>query len=163
MKTLVVFYSRTGTTKKVAEMVASKLACDIEEITDLKNRGGPLGWLSAGRDAGNKSLTKIGKLIKNPKNYDLTVIGSPVWNGTVSAPIRTYILENGESLGRIALFLTGYSPDNRQVINEVAGLLKEKMLASLDLNNKLVLTDKYYEKLEEFLRSLNDLSIKDGK
>jgi flavodoxin len=43
MKTLVVYYSRTGTTRKVAEAIAGILRCDIEEVVDTKKRSGILG------------------------------------------------------------------------------------------------------------------------
>ena len=36
MKYLVVFYSRTGVTKKVAQYLAQRLSCDCEEIIDKK-------------------------------------------------------------------------------------------------------------------------------
>jgi flavodoxin len=36
MKSLVVYYSRTGKTRFVAETVAALLGSDIEEIVDLK-------------------------------------------------------------------------------------------------------------------------------
>ena len=64
MKPLVVFYSRTGTTKKVAETISSILKCDVEEVFDTKNRAGVLGWLRSGRDAGSKKLTAIDKAKK---------------------------------------------------------------------------------------------------
>ena len=40
MRLLVVFYSRTGNSKFVAEKVVSELSADSEEVVDLKNRRG---------------------------------------------------------------------------------------------------------------------------
>jgi len=56
---LVVFYSRSGNTKKVATDIASALGADLEEIVEKKNRQGNLGWLSGGRDAMKKAQTEI--------------------------------------------------------------------------------------------------------
>ena len=51
VKSLVVYYTRDGNTKFVAETVAAELGSDIEEVVDMKNRAGKLGWMSAGRDS----------------------------------------------------------------------------------------------------------------
>jgi len=48
VKPLVVFYSRTGTTKKVGEALVDLLQCDNEELIDTKKRTGPLGAYSLG-------------------------------------------------------------------------------------------------------------------
>jgi len=47
MKTLVVYYSRTGKTKFVAEKIAVELKADVEEVVDLKSRSGRFGFLKA--------------------------------------------------------------------------------------------------------------------
>jgi hypothetical protein len=60
MKTLVVYYSRTGNAKFVAETAAKELGADVEEIVDRKSRAGPLGWVSAG---------KAGSRGKKPKSH----------------------------------------------------------------------------------------------
>ena len=57
MKSLVVYYSRTGNAKFVAQTIAEQLGSEIEEIKDLKSREGALGWISAGRDATQKAST----------------------------------------------------------------------------------------------------------
>ena len=44
MKCLVVYYTRTGKTKFVAEAIATQLGADLEEVVDLKKRGGAIGW-----------------------------------------------------------------------------------------------------------------------
>lgn len=45
MKTLVIYYSLSGNTQKVAEAIASKLKADINRLEDSGNRKGPLGML----------------------------------------------------------------------------------------------------------------------
>jgi len=57
MKSLVVFYSRTGATKLVGESLDEMLDCDSEELFDTKKRSGPLGYVTAGRDALAKKLS----------------------------------------------------------------------------------------------------------
>ena len=68
MKILVVYYSRTGNTKFVAEEITAELNADMEEIVDLKSRGGKMGWLSASRDATGNRQTNIGETKRNPKD-----------------------------------------------------------------------------------------------
>jgi flavodoxin len=40
---LVVYYSRSGTTRKIAEALSEALACDLEEIVEDKSRAGSFG------------------------------------------------------------------------------------------------------------------------
>jgi flavodoxin len=40
MRPLVVYYSRTGNARFVAEKIASELSADTEEVIDSKNRRG---------------------------------------------------------------------------------------------------------------------------
>lgn len=61
VKSLVVYYSRTGNTRFVAEMIAEKLKADIEELIDKKGRGGSIGFLIAGKDAALKKETQMGR------------------------------------------------------------------------------------------------------
>ena len=105
MKKLVVYYSRTGNTHKVAEEITNGLECDIEEIIDTKNRSGPLGYIRSGRDAGNRKLTVLKDIINDPSQYDLLIIGTPLWAWHVSTPVRTYIHENQANFKDVALFL----------------------------------------------------------
>lgn len=105
MKTLVVFYSRSGTTKRVAQEVAKALNADVDEVVDKKPRNGILGFLIAGYDATKGKTTEI-EFEKDPSSYDLVVIGTPVWNGRVTPAIRTYLLQNREKIKNAAFFCT---------------------------------------------------------
>ena len=68
MKVLVVYYSRTGNTRFVAETIAQSLEADIEEIKDRKNRMGIFGFLRADMKPYSKNLQILkypGKIRRN--------------------------------------------------------------------------------------------------
>jgi flavodoxin len=106
MKSLVVYYTRTGNAKFVAETIAAKLGSDIEEIVDQKKRAGTLGWVSAGRDSTQEKETQITPTKLSPSNYDLIIIGTPIWAWRPTPAIRTYAKQNDLSGKKIALFFT---------------------------------------------------------
>jgi flavodoxin len=106
MKTLVIYYTRTGNTKFVAETVAAELGADIEEVIDMKNRQGKLSFMSAGRDAMRGKETEIGQTKRIPTDYDLIIIGQPVWAGNPTPAIRTYMSKNDLSGRKVALFFS---------------------------------------------------------
>jgi flavodoxin len=106
MKTLVIYYTRTGNAKFIAETIAAELGADIEEVIDLKNRQGKLAFLPAGRDAMRGKETEIAQTKRTPTNYDLIIIGQPVWAGSPTPAIRTYLNKNDLSGRKVALFFS---------------------------------------------------------
>jgi flavodoxin len=118
MKSLVVFYSRTGTTKRIGEALAQLLECDNEELVDTKKRSGPLGFVSAGRDAQAKNLTTLADIKHDPALYDLVILGTPMWGGTLSGAMRTYISANKSKFKRVAFFCTQGGTENKQLFDE---------------------------------------------
>jgi flavodoxin len=152
MKSLVVFYSRTGTTKKVAEAISKKLNADIEEIVDLKSRKGILGFFSGGKDAFKKELTKIKKTEKNPADYDLVLIGSPIWAGTMVPAVRTYL--NDAKIKKAAFFATGGSPSPQRVFPDMHEMIVDTQnIGQLYIPMKEVKKGAE-EKIEEFVKRL---------
>ncbi|RZF25658.1 flavodoxin [Paraburkholderia sp. UYCP14C] len=103
-KILVVFYSRSGTTRKVASVLARMLGADVEEIVDRGARGGPFGYVRSLVEAMHARPSQIAPPKHDASDYDLVVIGSPVWSGTVSSPVRAYLYANFERLNRVAFF-----------------------------------------------------------
>jgi flavodoxin len=106
VKSLVVYYSRTGNAKFVAETVAAELGADIEEIVDKKSRAGKLGWVSAGRDGMQGRETQIEPTKLVPADYDIVVVGTPVWAWSPCAAIRTWMGKNDLARKKVALFFT---------------------------------------------------------
>jgi hypothetical protein len=56
---LVVYYSRSGTTRKIAEAFSEALACDLEEIVEDKSRAGSFGYIRSLVEARQKRPSVI--------------------------------------------------------------------------------------------------------
>ena len=161
MKTLVIFYSRTGTAKKVAEALAEKLACETEEIFDTQDRSGPMGWLYAGRDATLRKLTKIKPPEKNPADYELAVIGTPIWSFNVSTPIRAYLNEFKNKLPRVAFYCTMDGSGAERAFREMGQIIGKEPSATQAFLTKEVAnnTDSHQEKINQFAKKLHGQGV----
>ncbi|HOC03286.1 MAG TPA: flavodoxin [Candidatus Ratteibacteria bacterium] len=129
-KVLVIFYSRTGITKKVAEKIADILSCDIEEITDLKNRRGIKGFIVGIKDSIRKNTTKIKPVEKNPSDYSMVIIGTPVWALSMAPAIRTYIYHNKSKFNDVAFFCTAGGTGIEKTIIEMGTICNKKPVAT---------------------------------
>ena len=154
MNALVVYYSRTGTTIKAAEKLVSLLKCASEEICDTKNRKGIIGWLSAGKTATRKELTKLENVQNDPASFDMVVVGTPVWNHTMSTAIRTYLTQYKDSFRKVAFFCTHQYTDD-DPFEEMASLCGRTPVATLTLlRKKEVEVDQFIAKAKEFVARL---------
>ena len=92
-KVLVVYYSQTGNTEKVAQVIAQSLNADVEAILPVVPYDGDFGQtIERGRkelEEGN--FPEIGPLSLNPQDYDVIFLGYPVWFGTYAPPVETYL------------------------------------------------------------------------
>jgi len=141
MKVLIVYYSRTGNTKKVAEAMQEKLACDIEEIQGQKSYAGVFGWTMAGKEGSQKVAAKIKPTFKNPADYDLIIFGTPIWAWNISSPLRGYLLKNKSKFKKIAAFCT-MGGNQGQSFEEIEKICQKTLEAKVAFVDKEVLAGK---------------------
>jgi flavodoxin len=125
MKSLVIYYSRSGDTRFVAEKISQEIGGDVEEIIDKKRRNGLLGFVLSGYDATRGKVTKIAEMKKSPKDYDLIVVGTPMWNKRITPAVRTYLKNNNLSEKRVALFCTNLGSQPERVFKTLKELKPE--------------------------------------
>lgn len=92
MSLQIYYYTRTGRSKTVAEVIANKYYEGIKEITDNEKWNGPLGFLKGGAKAARKDQVSI----TYPKlnDEDDIVLVFPVWAGTFPPAVRMFLDEN---------------------------------------------------------------------
>ena len=106
MSTLLVYHSRTGTTKLVCETLQKNLNADLLEIKDTKDRSGTLGFISASIDAFRHNHSPIEPEQLDLSSYDFIVVASPVWSWNLSTPIHTLFEKNRFDDKKLVLITT---------------------------------------------------------
>lgn len=107
-KVLVVYFSLTGRTRMVAKAIAKEIGADLEEISPLQPyplRGAFL-YVHGGMQALFGRTPPIEPLIAKLAEYDMFVIGTPIWAGKISPPMRTFLNQNQFTGKRVAFFCT---------------------------------------------------------
>jgi flavodoxin len=158
MKPLVAFYSRTGTTRILAQVIAEVLACETEEIFDTKNRSGVFGLLSAAWDGGFKRATPIQETEKDPALYDIVILGTPIWNSRMACAMRTYISEHRDRLKEVAFFCTCGGSGQKRAFEEMEELSGKKPIAVLEITKQEVKKKKHGPKVDQFLQMIETKS-----
>lgn len=95
-----------GHTRRLAEEIRSATGADIEEIIEQRPRHGAWGMLRALWDASLHRKSGVLETKHNPADYDLLVLGGPIWASRLAAPVRTFAEQYGSWARRVAFFCT---------------------------------------------------------
>jgi flavodoxin len=159
MKALVIYYALIGNTQKVAEAIASAFNADIESIQDRKTRTGIFVMLSTVLQTLFSRSSRIRTVNTDPGQYDLLILGSPVWIGRLAAPMRSYIqLEKGR-FNQVAFFCTQGSSGAANVFNSMATLCAKQPFSTMEVNDKEIESAGYAKKNAN-IHAIVDCSIR---
>ncbi len=154
LKCLVVYYSRTGYTRKVAEAVAGELRCEAEALAEEKNRRGPIGFLGGVKDAVLKNTSTIEEPARKLSNYDLVVIGTPVWANSVSPAGRALLMQAGKTMPEAAFFLTTRKSGIENTFKQMSELCGREPAARLALTDGQIKKGDWKTRVAEFAENI---------
>jgi menaquinone-dependent protoporphyrinogen IX oxidase len=151
--TLVVCYSRSGTTRRVAAHLVEALGADFELIEESSTRSGLAGYLRSAFEAVAKRLPAI-RTRKDPRDYRLVVIGTPVWFGTMSSPVRSYVAAHAGELRRAAFFAVMGGRGGDDTVREMQLATGVLSAPTCVLTRRDVEGERYRGQCDGFLRAL---------
>lgn len=155
MKTLIVFYSRTGCTRTAAQAIAAQLGADTEELRETVDRSGPKGFLLSGRDAMQKRASVLLPTARQPSDYDLVIVATPVWAFTMCPAIRTWLLREAAQIRRVAFLCTQGNSGAERAMREMAHLAGREPVAMLTLRDKDIRANACAGALADFAALVN--------
>ncbi len=154
---LLVYYSRTGITRNIADRIAETMECDLEEICEKNRLEGPFGYVRAAVQALFDSAPLIEQAKHDPRKYKLVIVGSPVWMNKISSPIKTYLLKYGEQIKSTSLFLTHDGNKHREALKHFSNLTTKHPIAFLSIKTKEIDKDFTINRVKAFCDKISSL------
>jgi flavodoxin len=151
---LVIYFSRTGRTRRIALEIARALDAESEQIEESRSRLGFFGYWRSGREAYRELPAPIAPCTHDPASYELVVLGTPIWAGKMSSPLRAYIDAHAGSFRRVAFFCTHGGSSAAHVFAAIAALCGAQPAATLAVTEREIKADAYAEKLQQFVARL---------
>lgn len=134
-KTLIVYHSRTGYTRRVAQALARRMEADLEDIHIMQPMDGVPGYVMCAIEA----VAGLAPALRPARNdlsaYDLVVIGTPVWFWSLSSPVRSWLEANPLRGKRFAFFCTMGSAGASCVFATMQRLAGGRPVATLALTD----------------------------
>lgn len=131
-KVLVVYYSASGNTKRVAEDIAETAGGDLFEITPTEPyTSDDLNWTNSdsrvSREHDDESLRDVPLTtteVENWDDYDTVFIGYPIWWGIAAWPVDNFVKENDFTGKTVIPFCTAATSgigDSGNLLEEMTG------------------------------------------
>lgn len=156
---LVAHYSLSGNTAGLAREIASELKADSETLRDARPRRGALGMLRSLLDAIFRREPPIAPVEKRPMDYDLLVLGGPIWAGRFASPVRTYARRHAGGANRIAFFCTQGGRGAEKAMAELASLCHLSPIATLVVDGAHLKPEQHAAELARFVSSVKSRPI----
>ncbi len=156
MKSLVVYYSLTGKTRLVAQVIAEVLNATLVEIKEIKPRKfGPLIYLTGGFRAMTNRGSKISPVDVDLKEYERIFIGSPIWASRPTPAVNSFIYQtNFEGRSIIPFFTMGGTTPKKALANITAKIEKSqgKVAGSFAITSYRVSDEEIIAKAKEAIK-----------
>ena len=162
MKILIVYYSKTGKTKEIAHSIANELADGNEvklrriKMKDEKNL--LTTYLLDTKKAIRREKPEIEVIDYGHKEYDLILLGTPVWSTKPAPAINTYLGRSDFKNKRVALFATLRMMGGEKVIRILTEEIEKKggkIINSIIIKTGLFHKKRMIEEARTFIKKLS--------
>ena len=156
-KSLVAYFSASGVTGKVAEVLAKAAGADLHEIKPaVPYTSADLNWMdkksrSSVEMADPSSRPEIANKVENMDQYDTVFVGFPIWWYVAPTIINTFLEQYDFSGKKIVLFATSGGSG----VGKTASALKNSGSASAQIVEGRLLNGRVQEaELKDWVKTL---------
>lgn len=130
-KVLVVYYSATGNTKKVADVIAEQTGGDTFELVPVNDyTQEDLDWTEDSSrvnqehdDESLQDIELVSTMVDDFDSYDTVFIGYPIWRQIAAWPVNNFVKDNDFTGKKVIPFCTSSSElgESEEKLAEMAG------------------------------------------
>lgn len=155
-KVLVVYYSLEGHCQRIAQYLAKTYGFDIlalQPVKDLDPNSASKHWMGRFQVLFNQTVP-LTNLPDTVGQYDLVLLGTPVWMGTYAPALQSFIAEVPLEGKQVALFTT-YEKDAGDVFVKLQERLPSaEIVGEISLCIKGLSESDFSERIDNWLYSL---------
>lgn len=109
-KTLVVYFSRKGYTKKLAYQVANEQKAELLELKSKERTEGTLGFWWCGRFGMHGWSMPIEEVNVAIEQYEKVIICTPVWVFSIAAPMKSFLMQMSGKIHNVEYIINHFNP-----------------------------------------------------
>ena len=149
---LVAFYSLSGHTRTLAEAIRDASSGRLEEIAEPRARRGFPGEMRALLDSLLRRAPPIAATACDPSQFELLLLGGPVWAGRIAAPVRSYARRYAPRAKRVGFFCTFDSDGASRALQDLAEACGRRPEAVLAVPAHALGSGAYEDEVRRFVR-----------
>jgi flavodoxin len=127
---LVVFYSYTGTCRKLARLLCAQMDWALGQVVEMRPRAGPAGTLRCVVDSLLHRRPPIRYEGPDPAQSDAVVLVSPIWVYGLASPMRSFVAAYGAEFRQVAVVSAMDGKGASGAVAEIGNLLGREPLLS---------------------------------
>ncbi|KAA6339221.1 hypothetical protein EZS27_012836 [termite gut metagenome] len=155
-KVLIVYYSKSGKTKEVAEIIQKCTNGTLYRIETQKKYSeiSIMIALDAKKELESGNLPELSTAAPDVSAYDLIIVGSPTWRYTVATPVLSFLAQCNFGGKRVAAYAT-----NTGNVGTFFDLFQQRaqnavLLTGEEFHNKLSSKTELNKKIENWLNNM---------
>lgn len=156
MKTLIIYYSRSGETEKIAEYIAKKLNCESVRLKTAEKYNGVFGYIKACFACIPGKKFNLLPLNTNSgiEEYERIFICAPVWVEGVCPVVKQFAVDYKNKITAELCFVISHMSDipYSKKIAETCALFGKKIRGIVSLQTK---KHNWQPEVDEFLNTIN--------
>jgi len=159
---LVVFYSYTGTGRRLARLLATQQHWPLGEVRELRPRSGTTATWRCVLDSLLRRRPAIRYEGPALRNFDVVVLIAPIWVGQLASPMRSFVAELRTALPEVAVLSVMGSVGAPAAAAEIARWTRETPLLAGAFTSREVDDGSCAIRLQAFgdaIRTLGDASV----
>lgn len=133
-KNLLVYYTRSGNTEKVAQKLNSQFGANVDKLIYGQKKN--IGFLGACFEAVCKKTEEITGDTHSPSQFDHIVILTPIWASSLATPVRSYINKFRGSIKSYSVIATSDGGSIDGVLKECKDFLGKDPVSSQLISSK---------------------------
>ena len=157
-RTLVVFYSYTGTSRRLVQLLCSQLGWPSGEVVEERARSGASGALRCVADSLLRRQPPIRYQGPDPADFGTVVLVSPIWAYRLASPMRSFVADRRDDLQQIAVLSVMGGSGAPNAVAEIGHLLGRAPLLAAAFTTREVEDGSCAGRLEAFGHALRACS-----